>query len=101
MFFRETVYLDFKNTNNEEMGHSVYKDTTVTNDNFEIFELHRSQAADNSGILVKNLNSRFFHVAISQDGIPYVYDADNQKIICRLSDMTCRLDGVLYTDLHK
>ncbi|MCI1030172.1 hypothetical protein [Pantoea dispersa] len=101
MLNRKTAYLDFKNMNNCEVGHTVYVDSIVTRDGYEIFELHRSEAADDCGIYVKNLNARYFHFAISNIGIPYVYDIYSNIIVGgRLSDTSCRLDGEVFTQLR-
>lgn len=96
---RETLYLDFQNINNAEVGHSMYAEPIFSNDEFQVFECHESKAADNYGILDKTKSVRYFHIAIKNNGIPYLFDMETQKMVAGpLSEMECRLDGTTYTE---
>lgn len=98
MAYRETIYLDFRNIDNSEVGHSAYKTPILSNGEYQVFELHKSEAADNSGINVKSIGVRFMHVAVRNNGIPYLYDIHSSQVFGgRLSEMECRMDGIPYT----
>ncbi|MEQ0423246.1 hypothetical protein [Klebsiella sp. JB_Kp036] len=99
MGYRKTLYLHIRSTNtpHNEIGCSVYADPILSNDNLHIFQIFNSKAADSSGIYVTNLGTRFWHVAIDNNGIPYIFDKENSKIIGGpLGNMECYMNNIPY-----
>ncbi|HDZ2451658.1 TPA: hypothetical protein ACXRZ0_001787 [Klebsiella pneumoniae] len=61
----------------------------------EIFKIYIS---DNYGGGIKDADSGvlYRHIAVDENGIPYIFDAYKQKVISKLSFVSCSVEGKPY-----
>ncbi len=95
---REIVSFEFLNNDND-MSHSIHsKLVRILNDDSVIYKLYDSPAVDSSGFINKETGHRSYYILIDSRGYPYVFDITKERIITRLSDFPCFIDGKSVVD---
>lgn len=95
---KKFVSLDFiPPQGGSSMSQTCYADSIYDKHSMlEIFKIHVSENTG-GGIYDKSNGIIYTHIAVSEEGIPFIYDVYEKKTLGRLSYLTCTIDGKLYS----